>query len=89
MEELSTVAFEMVRLIETATVPIFAVDSFGVINGWNAKVAQITGLSANEATGKSLVTEIIHPNSKEAAKVIMGLGLTGLPSPPLQTHIQT
>ena len=29
---------EMVRLIETATVPIVCVDSAGLINGWNVKI---------------------------------------------------
>ncbi|KVH90181.1 GAF domain-containing protein [Cynara cardunculus var. scolymus] len=43
VDELSSVAREMVRLIETATAPIFAVDVGGRINGWNAKVAELTG----------------------------------------------
>ncbi|KAL0433924.1 UNVERIFIED_CONTAM: Phytochrome B [Sesamum latifolium] len=60
MEELSSVAKEMVRLIETATAPIFAVDVEGRINGWNAKVAELTGLSVEEAMGKSLVRDIVH-----------------------------
>ena len=36
--ELSSVACEMVRLIETAKVPIFWVDSAGLINVWNVKI---------------------------------------------------
>ncbi|GFZ09083.1 phytochrome B [Actinidia rufa] len=56
IDEISSVAREMVRLIETATAPIFAVDSAGSINGWNAKVAELTGLSVEEAMGKSLCT---------------------------------
>ena len=38
IDELSLVACEMVRLIETATVPIVRVDSTGLINGWNVKI---------------------------------------------------
>ncbi|KAG2684844.1 hypothetical protein I3760_10G095000 [Carya illinoinensis] len=64
IDELSSVACEMVRLIETATVPIFGVDSDGLINGWNAKIAELTGLEASEATGKSLVNEVVHEDSR-------------------------
>ena len=38
IDELSLVACEMVRLIETATVPIVRVDSTGLINGWSVKI---------------------------------------------------
>ena len=38
IDELSIVAYEMVRLIEIATVPIVRVDSAGLINGWNVKI---------------------------------------------------
>ncbi|KAM0947584.1 putative PAS domain, phytochrome, GAF domain, histidine kinase/HSP90-like ATPase [Dioscorea sansibarensis] len=67
IDELSSVAREMVRLIETATAPIFAVDSDGRINGWNAKVAELTGLSVDEAMGKSLVQDLVF---KEYADVV-------------------
>ncbi|KAB5544643.1 hypothetical protein DKX38_012755 [Salix brachista] len=60
MDELSSVAREMVRLIETATAPIFAVDVDGCINGWNAKVAELTGLSVDKAMGKSLVHDLVY-----------------------------
>ncbi|KAI3921881.1 hypothetical protein MKX01_005570 [Papaver californicum] len=64
MDELSSVASEMVRLIETATAPILAVDSAGLINGWNAKAAELTGLAVIEAMGKSLVNELVHKESR-------------------------
>ncbi|XP_056175578.1 phytochrome E isoform X3 [Syzygium oleosum] len=64
IDELSSVACEMVRLIETATAPIFGVDSAGLINGWNAKMAELTGLPTNEAIGKSLINEFIHEDSR-------------------------
>ena len=38
IDELSSVACEMVRLIETVTVPIVRVDSASLINGWNVKI---------------------------------------------------
>jgi phytochrome B len=52
--ELNIVAIEMVRLIETTTVLILAVDSNGFINGWNANVAQLTRLPIGEVMGRSL-----------------------------------
>ncbi|MQL78532.1 hypothetical protein Taro_010975 [Colocasia esculenta] len=63
IDELSSVAREMARLIETATAPIFAVDCDGRINGWNAKVAELTGLSVEEAMGKSLIQDLVFEES--------------------------
>nr|XP_010938231.2 LOW QUALITY PROTEIN: phytochrome B-like [Elaeis guineensis] len=70
IDELSSVAGEMVRLIETAIAPIFAVDADGRINGWNAKVAELTGLPVEEAMGKSLVKDLVF---KESADVVDNL----------------
>lgn len=44
MFEVSSIAREMVWLIETATTCIFAIDAEGYINGWNAKVVELTSL---------------------------------------------
>lgn len=77
IDEISSVAFEMVRLIETATVPIFGVDSAGLINGWNAKIAELTGLQASEAMGKSLVNEVVLEDSRETVKNVLRRALQG------------
>lgn len=77
MDELSSVAREMVRLIETATAPIFAVDVEGHINGWNAKVAELTGLSVEDAMGKSLVHDLVHKESEETADKLLIRALRG------------
>lgn len=77
MDELSSVAREMVRLIETATAPIFAVDIEGCINGWNAKIAELTGISIEEAMGKSLVHDLIHKESEEVADKLLFHALRG------------
>lgn len=77
MDELSSVAREMVRLIETATAPIFAVDVDGRINGWNAKVAELTGLSIDEAMGKSLVHDLVFKESEETVDKLLSRALTG------------
>ncbi|CAM0872903.1 unnamed protein product [Alopecurus aequalis] len=77
IDELSSVAREMVRLIETATVPIFAVDTDGCINGWNAKVAELTGLAVEEAMGKSLVKDLIFNESEEIVEKLLSQALRG------------
>lgn len=77
MDELSTVANEMVRLIETATAPILAVDGNGLINGWNAKVSELTGLPVGEAMGKSLVKDLVHEDSGELVERVLYLALNG------------
>lgn len=77
MDELSSVACEMVKLIETATIPIFGVDSDGLINGWNGKIAELTGLQEREAMGKSLVNEIVHEDSRGAVESILSRALEG------------
>ncbi|KAJ8766455.1 hypothetical protein K2173_022514 [Erythroxylum novogranatense] len=77
MDELSSVAREMVRLIETATAPIFAVDVDGRINGWNAKAAELTGLSVEEATGKSLVHDLVYNECEETVDKLVYRALRG------------
>lgn len=77
IDELSSVACEMVRLIETATAPIFGVDSAGLINGWNAKMAELTGLPTNEAIGKSLINEFIHEDSRGTLENVLCRALQG------------
>ncbi|XP_013628810.1 PREDICTED: phytochrome B-like isoform X1 [Brassica oleracea var. oleracea] len=77
IDELGAVAREMVRLIETATVPIFAVDSGGCVNGWNAKIAELTGLSVEEAMGKSLVSDLIYKENEETVDTLISRALRG------------
>ncbi|KAL5990035.1 hypothetical protein ACLOJK_010931 [Asimina triloba] len=89
MNELSSVACEMVRLIETATAPIFAVDSGGFINGWNFKVAELTGLSAKEAIGKSLVNEIVHEDSREVVANHLSRAMKGVEDKNVELKLRT
>ncbi|KAI3977484.1 hypothetical protein MKX01_000397 [Papaver californicum] len=76
MEELCTVANEMVHLIETASVPIFAVDSSGNVNGWNSKAAELTGLDLQQAIGKPLA-HLVEDNSVEVVTNMLNLSLQG------------
>ena len=57
--ELRTVTNEMVRLIETATARVLAVDIAGNINGWNKKAAELTGLPVMEAIGRPLIDLVV------------------------------
>ncbi|XP_057431399.1 phytochrome B-2 [Lotus japonicus] len=77
VDELSSVAREMVRLIETATAPIFAVDVEGHINGWNVKVSELTGLPVEEAMGKSLVRDLVYKESEETVDRLLSRALKG------------
>ncbi|KAK4775808.1 hypothetical protein SAY87_023769 [Trapa incisa] len=77
LDELSSVAREMVRLIETATAPVFAVDVDGRINGWNAKMAELIGLPVEEAMGKSLVHDLVHKESIEVVDKLIFHALRG------------
>lgn len=78
VDELSSVAREMVRLIETATAPIFAVDVDGQINGWNAKIAELTGLPVEEAMGKSLANDIVYNEYQGAVDNLLRRALQGI-----------
>ncbi|XP_078180391.1 phytochrome C [Carex rostrata] len=75
-DELRTVTNEMVRLIETATAPVLAVDAVGNINGWNSKAAELTGLSVQEAVGTSFV-DLVADESVEVARRIFTNALQG------------
>ncbi|KAK8664610.1 hypothetical protein V6N13_084390 [Hibiscus sabdariffa] len=77
INELSCVAYEMVRLIETGTAPVFGVDAAGLINGWNAKITELTGLQADDAIGKSLVDEVVHEDSREEFENLLRRALQG------------
>ncbi|KAK9056017.1 hypothetical protein SSX86_027104 [Deinandra increscens subsp. villosa] len=71
VDEISSVACEMTRLIETASVPIFGVDMSGFINGWNEKIAELTGVDASEAIGKPWIDEFVHESSREVVEDLL------------------
>ncbi|KAI4372505.1 hypothetical protein MLD38_010727 [Melastoma candidum] len=64
-------------LRETATAPIFAVDGVGRINGWNAKMAELTGLSVEDAMGKSLVHDLVSKEWEETVDQLLNSALRG------------
>ncbi|KAL8507243.1 hypothetical protein ACS0TY_017965 [Phlomoides rotata] len=77
LDELTSMAVEMVRLIETATAPIFGVDSAGLINGWNTKMCELIGLEVAEALGKSLISNVVHEDSREVVELLLHRALQG------------
>ncbi|RZC89106.1 hypothetical protein C5167_030800 [Papaver somniferum] len=76
MEELQAVTNELVRLIETATVPILAVDVDGLINGWNTKIADLTALPVDQVIGQHLLT-LVEDSSVNVVKKMLHLALQG------------
>ncbi|KAL3515825.1 hypothetical protein ACH5RR_022727 [Cinchona calisaya] len=88
LQELETVTSEMVRLIETASVPILAVDVDGVVNGWNTKIADLTGLPVDEAIGRQLLT-LVEDSSAEAVNKMLELALLGKEEQNVQFEIKT
>ncbi|XP_061366181.1 phytochrome A-2-like [Gastrolobium bilobum] len=88
MQELEAVASEMVRLIETATVPILAVDIDGMVNGWNAKIAELTDLPVAEAIGKHLLT-LVEDFSTDRVKKMLEMALQGEEEKNVQFEIKT
>ncbi|KAG9443482.1 hypothetical protein H6P81_014822 [Aristolochia fimbriata] len=88
LDELHTVTNEMVRLIETAIVPIFAVDSTLSVNGWNTKVVELTGISVENAIGTQLV-DLVEDDSAEVVKNMLLLALQGKEDQNVEIKLKT
>lgn len=76
-DDLRIVTNEMVRLIETASVPILAVDAAGCINGWNNKAAELTGLIMQQAIGMPLIN-LVENDSADMVKKMLSMALQGV-----------
>ncbi|KAI3694991.1 hypothetical protein L1987_77978 [Smallanthus sonchifolius] len=88
MQELQAVTSEMVRLIETASVPILAVDGLGLVNGWNTKIAELTGLTVKEATGSHILT-LVEDSSFDTVQRMLNLAMEGKEEIGVQFEIKT
>lgn len=88
MQELEAVTSEMVRLIETASVPILAVDVDGLINGWNTKIAELTGLPVEKAIGSQLL-KLVEDSSIDTVQKMLNLALEGKEETGIQFEIKT
>jgi phytochrome A len=76
LAELQAVTSEMIRLMETATVPILAVDVNGLVNGWNQKAAELTGLRTDDAIGKDILS-LVEKSSELVVQRMLYLALQG------------
>ncbi|GJM96423.1 hypothetical protein PR202_ga13254 [Eleusine coracana subsp. coracana] len=88
LAELQAVTSEMVRLMETATVPILAVDGNGLINGWNQKVAELTGLRVDEAIGRHILT-LVEDSSVQIVQRMLYLALQGKEEKEVRFELKT
>jgi phytochrome A len=77
LPEVQAATREMFRLMETATVPIMAVDGNGLVCGWNLKVAQLTGLKADEVLGRHMLT-VVEESSLPNVQRVLSLALCGM-----------
>lgn len=88
VDELRIVTNEMVRLIETAAVPIFAVDSSGNVNGWNSKAAELTGLTVEQAIGRPFA-DLVEDDSIDIVKNMLSLALEGIEERSVEIKLRT
>ncbi|XAR49212.1 hypothetical protein NMG60_11032328 [Bertholletia excelsa] len=88
MQELEAVTSEMVRLIETASVPILAVDVDGLVNGWNMKIAELTGLAVDKAIGRHLLS-LVEDCSTDVVKKMLHAALKGREEQNIHFDIKT
>ncbi|CAH1450145.1 unnamed protein product [Lactuca virosa] len=87
VDELRVVTNEMVRLIETASVPIFSVDGYGNISGWNDKIGEITGLPLDQVVGVPLVNLVVN-DSIDKVKVMLSSALHGIEEKNLEIKLK-
>ncbi|XP_057798264.1 phytochrome A [Salvia miltiorrhiza] len=88
IQELEAVTSEMVRLIETASVPILAVDVGGMVNGWNTKIADLTGLPVDIAIGQHFLS-LVEDSSADTVSSMLKLALKGEEERNVQFEIKT
>ncbi|XVE78312.1 hypothetical protein DITRI_Ditri13aG0134500 [Diplodiscus trichospermus] len=88
VDELQVVTNEMVRLIDTAAVPIFAVDPSGNINGWNSKAAEVTGLTVEQAIGMPFA-DLVEDDSIDIVKNMLSLALEGIEERSIEIKLRT
>lgn len=88
VEELRVVTNEMVRLIETASVPIFAVDASGNVNGWNTKIAEVTGLSIGDAIGRPFLN-LVMDDSADLVRNVLFLASQGTEERNVEIKLKT
>ena len=71
------VADDLTRLIDTANVPIFGIDTFGKVTEWNTKASSLLGYSKDEAMGQHLVQRFITEEFKASVDAVLSAALSG------------
>ncbi|GFP84886.1 phytochrome c [Phtheirospermum japonicum] len=88
VDELRVVTSDMVRLIETASIPVLAVDESGRVSGWNGKVAELTGLGLGEALGTPFVDLVVDDADRTVNRVV-SLALQGKEEKNVEIRLKT
>jgi len=70
-------ANELRQLVDNANAPIFGIDIHGNVNEWNAKTAEITGYTKEEAFSKPLVSTFIVPKLRHSVQEVLDNALHG------------
>jgi PAS domain S-box-containing protein len=70
-------ARELSQLIESANLPIFAVDTGGNVTLWNQKISEISGFTKEEAFDCSLVETFIVPCMQTSVQDVLDSALQG------------
>ncbi|KAK1371036.1 Phytochrome [Heracleum sosnowskyi] len=70
------IATAVMVVIETAVLPILAVDAEGLVRGWNTNMYNLTGFHASAAIGKHLLT-LVEESSVDTVKKMLELALQG------------
>jgi PAS domain S-box-containing protein len=75
--ETDYVAKELTRLLETASNPVFGIDTEGKINEWNQTSEKIMGFTKDEVLGKDLVQTFIAEDYRASVKKVLEDALLG------------
>ena len=93
--QLTRVAADLRKLVDTANAPIFGINTEGQVNEWNQKAAMITGYSKEEVIPllqgfDEGETTVGHPPPLRAFRIMKNLGGgKGVPNPITPSHKPT
>ncbi|TXD46869.1 PAS domain S-box protein [Polaribacter sp. IC073] len=71
-----SIAAELRQFIKTANVPVFGIDSKGLVNEWNQATEKLSGFGRAEMLGKNL-TQYITKEYQEAVQEVLNDALLG------------
>ena len=75
--ELTRVAADLRKLIDTATAPLFGIGTKGRVNEWNDKAAEITQRTKAEVMGQDLVPQFISSEYRDSVRAVLDNVLNG------------